>query len=145
MDDKRATQIAAVEVKKEEIKKRKDNIEYLREKDREKVKGVFRYFESPGATLSFPFKKYKKDPVEIYHLIDGQTYELPLGVAKHLNNNGWYPIHVHRIDDMGNAHPMVGKKVKRFGFDSLEFMDVDGLERHGQFIPVQPDIVITGK
>lgn len=130
---------------KPEAAKKKQSLKYLRDKDREKVKGVFRFYECPGAVLSFPFKKWKEDPVEVYHLKDGQTYELPLGVAKHLNNNGWYPVHVHRIDDFGNAHPMVGRKVKRFGFDSLEFIDVEGMEKLGPIIPVEPDIVVTKK
>lgn len=133
------------ETKKETTASRAKSLEYLRDKDREKVKGQFKYYECPGATLSFVFKKYKKDPVEVYHLEDGKVYELPLGVAKHLNQNGWYPVHVHRVDEWGKPHQEVGQKVKRFGFQSLEFMDVEGLESYGEIIPVKPDIVMVKK
>ena len=75
------------EKNKEEIKK-KPNLKYQRDKDREKVKGIFRFFECPGSELSFVYKAYKEDDVEDdvekFTLIDGEIYTLPLGVAKHL-------------------------------------------------------------
>jgi len=71
------------EKNKEEIKK-KPNLKYQRDKDREKVKGIFRFFECPGSELSFVYKAYKEDDVEKFTLIDGEIYTLPISVAKHL-------------------------------------------------------------
>ncbi|HXB11352.1 MAG TPA: hypothetical protein VNZ45_05155, partial [Bacteroidia bacterium] len=65
----------------------------MRDRDREKVKGIFRYHEVPGAAFAFCHRIYKEDPVEKYNLLDGEMYELPLGVARHLNEACWYPIH----------------------------------------------------
>jgi len=110
-----------------QTKKVKENIRYKRDKDREKVKGVFRYYEVPGGSVSFVYKAYDGDPVEKYSLVDGQAYELPLGVAKHLNKNGWYPVHAYTMKEDGKPSMQVGKKVRRFGFQSLEFMDIEGL------------------
>lgn len=108
--------------KKDIIKK---NLKYQHDKDREKVKGIFRFFEVPGSTMSFVYREYKEDPVEKYEFTDGQVYTIPLGVAKHLNKRGWYPIHQHLMDEQGKPSMKIGKKVRRFGFQSLEFVDAE--------------------
>ena len=77
------------------------NLKYMRDKDREAVKGVFRFYEVPGGTLSFVFRAYKEDPVERFDLIDGQIYTIPLGVARHLNKNGKYPVHAYAQNESG--------------------------------------------
>lgn len=108
-------------------KDEKPSLKYQREKDREKVKGIFRFYEVPGGSMSFVFRKYKGDPIERFNLNDGAVYTIPLGVAKHLNNNGWYPIHKYALDDEGKPSMRVGQKKRRFGFQSLEFVDVEEL------------------
>jgi hypothetical protein len=105
----------------------KQNLRYQRDKDREMVKGIFRFFEVPGGSMEFVFKAYKEDPVEKYSFYDGETYTIPLGVARHLNKNGWYPLHQHAVDEHGKPLMKIGSKVRRFGFQSLEFMDIEDL------------------
>lgn len=109
---------------KKQTKNTKGSLKYQRDKDREKVKGIFRFFEVPGGQLSFVFKKYKWDPIERYDMQDGEVYEVPLGVAKHLNQNGWYPIHHYALDESGKPQSRIGQKKRRFGFQSLEFVDI---------------------
>lgn len=124
---------------------KKVNLKYEREKDREIVKGIFRFYEVPGGGMSFYFRKYKGDPIERFDLVDGQVYSLPLGVAKHLNTNGWYPRYEYiRGEDgvIGGYAPQafgqartnmrVAQKVRRFGFQSLEFCDIDELSTPDQ-------------
>lgn len=108
-------------------KTNKNSLKYQRDKDRQPVKGVFRFYEVPGGTLDFCFKKYKEDQVEKFSLRDGEIYTIPLGVAKHLNTNCNYPIHQHAKDASGNVSMRIGQKVNRCGFQSLEFMDIDEL------------------
>ena len=121
---------------KENKEVKKPNHRYMRDKDREKVRGVFKFYEVPGGSCSFVFKAYKEDPVERYDFVDGEIYTIPLGVAKHLNKNGWYPEYGFIPGDsktqtaygasIGGSAPnfmRVAKKVRRFGFQSLEFMD----------------------
>jgi len=98
------------------------DIENMRAQDNEKVRGTFNFLEVPGGTLKFPFLKYKGDPVEVYELIDGQQYEVPLRVAKHLNETGWYPVHAYEMDTQGKPSVRVGKKVRRYSFTSSEFI-----------------------
>lgn len=105
--------------------KKSQNLRYQRDKDREKVKGIFKFYEVPGGSLSFVFKKYKEDPIEKFDFVDGQVYEIPLGVAKHLNKNGSYPVHSYKMDEAGKSSMQIGQMVRRFGFQSLEFVDLD--------------------
>lgn len=105
--------------------------QYQRDKDNEKVKGIFKFYEVPGATLSFPYKAYKGDEVARYDLVDGQVYTIPLGVARHLNKNGWYPVHAHTKGEDDKPSMKIGQKVRRFGFQSLEFVDIEDISEHG--------------
>ena len=103
------------------------NLRYMRDKDREKVRGIFKFYEVPGGSLSFMFRKYKEDPVEKFDFIDGQIYTIPLGVAKHLNKNGKYPVHAYKMEEDGKPSRIIGRMVSRFGFQSLEFTDLSDL------------------
>jgi hypothetical protein len=117
--------------------KPKPNYKYMRDKDREMVKGIFRFHEVPGGTVSFPFKAYKEDSIENYTLTDGQVYSLPLGVARHLNKNCWYPVYdyIKGENFQGgyglNTGMKVSRKVRRMSFQSLEFVDVEDLTPDG--------------
>jgi len=124
--------------KKKDEKKPKPSLRYLRDKDRELVKGIFKFYEVPGGSMSFNFRAYKEDPVERYDLVDGEIYTLPLGVAKHLNKNGSYPVHSYAQDETGKPVQKIGQKVHRFGFQSLEFVDVEELSpNHKSIITVE--------
>jgi len=124
----------------DKVKKIKESLKYQRDKDRQPVKGVFRFYEVPGGTVSFNFKKYKGDPVERYDLRDGEIYTLPLGVAKHLTKNGNYPVHSHMKDSNGTVSMRVGQKVNRFGFESLEFMDIEDLPNKADEIVIVDEV-----
>lgn len=98
-----------------------------RDKDREIVKGVFKYYEVPGGVMEFCFKKYKEDPIEKFTLYDNQVYSIPLGVARHINNNTWYPVHEYGRNEDGSPMQRIGQKIRRMAFQSLEFMDTEGM------------------
>ena len=110
-----------------ETHKPKKSLTYQRDKDREIVKGVFKFYEVPGGKMSFVYKAHKGDQVERYDLIDGEIYSIPLGVARHLNKNGWYPVHAYALNDAGVASMKIGQKKRRFGFQSLEFVDIEDM------------------
>ncbi len=131
---------------KSEVKKpaNKPSARYLRDKDRELVKGIFRFHEVPGGTLSFSIKIHKDDQVENYTLVDGEIYTLPLGVAKHLNKNCWYPTYGHLTGSDGvqsglptslygssGQNMKITQKVKRCSFQSLEFVDIEDISPVG--------------
>lgn len=117
--------VSALAKKKEKLKA---TIKYQRDKDRQKVRGKFIFNEVPGGTMSFCFRKYKEDQVERFDLTDGMVYEIPLGVAKHLNQNLSYPIHQFYSTENGGHMMKVGTVVRRCAFQSLEFMDIDDMD-----------------
>lgn len=94
-----------------------------REKDNKVVKGIFRCYEPVGGSFTFFFKKYKGDPVLKLTMKDGEAYDVPLMVAKHLNQNCWYPKHSYVMDQDGVPIVNSGKKVKRCSFEGTEFME----------------------
>lgn len=126
-------------------KEQKPTLRYLRDKSREMVKGIFRFYEVPNGRMEFIYKEFKEDPVERFDMFDGQAYTVPLGVARHLNKNGWYPEYSFMQGEkdtiggygMDGQVMKVGKKVRRFGFQSLEFLDIDEMPSHQQIITVE--------
>lgn len=96
------------------------DLKVKRDKERVSVRGIFRYHECPGGSVGFMFKKYAEDPLEKYNLQDGEVYTLPLGVARHLNTNCWYPVHSYQSKDSGMT---VQEKIRRTSFQSLEFVE----------------------
>jgi len=106
-----------------EVKAVKKNLRYDRDKDREMVKGIFHFYEVPGSVMRFVYKKYKQDKPKRYALKDGEVCNIPLGVAKHLNKDCWYPVHENAVDTDGKNIYKVGAKKRRCGFQSLEFVD----------------------
>jgi len=107
--------------------KTKKDLKYMRDKDREMVRGIFRFFEVPGGTMAFSFRKYKEDEIETYTLNDGSIYTVPRGVAHHLSNNCWYPEHAYKMDDQGKPSVQVTRKKRRCSFEPLDFMDPNEL------------------
>lgn len=104
--------------------KQKRKIDYDLDKEAQVVRGVLRYHAIPGGMLEFCYKRpYEGAPIEKYSMRDGEVYEIPLYIAKHLNKNCWYPVHKYALDDRGNPQQVIGKKVQTVSFESLEFVD----------------------
>jgi len=117
----------------------KKSLKFQKDKDNELVKGIFRFHEVPGGVMKFVFSQYKGEQPKKYELRDGEVYTIPLGVAKHLNKNCWYPVHEHAMDLGGNSIYKVGEKKRRCSFQSLEFIDPD------DFSTVDPTILTAEK
>lgn len=120
----------AEEIKKDiksNLPKKGKDLKYARDKDREPVRGIFRFFEVPGGTMQFSFRKYREDEIETFTLVDGEVYTIPRGVAHHLSNNCWYPEHKYQMNDSGVHISQVTKKKRRCSFEPLEFMDIDDI------------------
>jgi hypothetical protein len=130
--------------------------EFIKEETR-LVRGIFQCFETPGSSVKITCKKYPGIPHFEKTMTDGETYEIPLYVARHLNGSDVtagavpndktrstnigscsYPVHGFKWSgqqapqsalgmgahgESGIPVPIVGvaKRVKRFGFQSLEF------------------------
>jgi hypothetical protein len=103
------------------ISSKSDLLEKMRKEDSKMVKGIFTCLEPKGGEVTFSYLKYKGETTKNYTLKDGKEYTLPLGVVKHLNNIGW-EVHSHMLDKDGNPYVGIGKKEKRFVFQSNEYM-----------------------
>lgn len=126
----------AKSMKKTEPKLRQ-SLRYMRDKDAEKVRGIFHFNEVPGGSMSFMYKAYAEDEIERYDMLDGEIYTVPLGVARHLNKNCTYPVHRYETDEKGKATVKIGQKVSRCSFQSLEFIDIDEMQPDPGIITVE--------
>lgn len=112
----------------------KEKLEKYRNEETKMVKGIFQFFECPNATAHIFVSKYSGVQPFNQVMEDGKEYEIPLYVARHLNGiditaeaiegkvgSCSYPVHSHILDGMGNPTVSVGKRVRRFGFQSMEF------------------------
>lgn len=100
-----------------------------RAEEQKMVRGIFRFHEVPGGQMDFVFRKYKGDRLEKYSMKDGEVYEVPLGVARHLNTNCWYPVYGHSEKSQAaiadNALMSIKEKVRRCSFQSLDFVEAE--------------------
>ena len=104
--------------------KKKEVADLIASKHKEEsklVKGVFKNLEAPGGMLEFPFREYPQDPVRMYKLEDGKTYEVPLCVAKHINKTCNERAHNYVVDVEGRKTIDMTKKRQRYQFLSTEF------------------------
>ena len=120
----------SIENVEEKKKNKKTSLKFLHEKDRTLVTGKFINHELPGNSIDFCFRKYKWDRVERYKFEDGKIYKIPRGVALHLHNNCWYPVHEFRQDEFGKPHQEIGIKKKRFSFIPIDFEIDDEFKSH---------------
>lgn len=132
----------ATAAEKEALKK---NIAKMRERDSELVTGVFQNLENPATNGSkgavcFGLKLYPGDEYTFYELWDGERYSLPRGVARHLNVNCFYREYQQLPGEFGKAgiregvasdgrmktqNYQMSRKIHRYAFRSLEYMDDD--------------------
>ena len=99
-----------------------EELEKMRKDANKMVKGVFRCHEPRGGTVTLVWREYKGDPMRQWTFVDGNEYEIPKGLAKHLNEHCGYHQHSHILGPDGNpAVDKKGKKVSRMNFESLEF------------------------
>jgi len=116
------------------------NIPSWRDRDSELVSGIFKNLEAPGNPHTFNFKAYPGDDFKQWYFEDGEKYRIPRGLARHLNNDCFVKEYKHMPNEMGQFgirtaaadgrapgkdNMMAMKKVHRFAFHSLEFMDDD--------------------
>lgn len=105
-------------------KKSAEDIEKMRKEANRMVKGVFRCHEPRGGGVTLVWKEYKGDPIRRWELSDGKEYEIPLGLAKHLNKNCGYSVHQNVLHPDGTPYVnKKGKQVSRMNFESLDFYE----------------------
>lgn len=99
---------------------RKAYIRCLRDKESEKVKGIYRCMVPLGGSTKFSVRLHEGE-VQTFTMKDGEEYEIPLSVAKHLRENCWFPEHGYILDAQGKPSVGVGKKHNTHNFEPSAF------------------------
>lgn len=67
--------------------------------DQRLVRGKFEFYERPGGTLNFTYRRYKGEKIVNYILRDKGYYELPWGVVRALEEGSHYYTHNIETDE----------------------------------------------
>jgi len=94
----------------------------LYDEEKRMVRGKFKDLECPGGIKEFTFRKFKEDPLRNYSFKDGEIYEVPLYVARHLNTQCSYPSHTFKNDEQGRPQTVISERIHRTSFQSLDFL-----------------------
>ena len=65
----------------------KTNLEKEKKEDSRIVKAEYLNSKGKHERLDKPYCRYAGDPIQIWHLIPGRVYELPMGFIKEVNGN----------------------------------------------------------
>lgn len=108
------------------VEEKRAYVSYIKDRDCQKVTGIFRSFEPLGGMLEMTAMAFEGENPAKYTFFDGMEYTVPRYVAKRFENEfqglgTWYPTHSHIMDQNGKPTINVGKKNRRFGFSSMEF------------------------
>ena len=66
--------------------KSKALMEKMRKEGEKMVKGMFEFLDAQGGWLDFSFRFFPGEPIRQVKVIHGEIVEVPLILAKHLNN-----------------------------------------------------------
>ena len=107
-----------------EKKKLEDLRQQKRDEDSKIVTGMFKNLECKGGELKLTYRTYKEDPYRTYTFEDGQTYSIPIGLAKHINKGTNIPEREYATGPDGHKklYTIIRSKRDRFQFVSTEFM-----------------------
>lgn len=99
---------------------KKAYIKCLKDKEKTKVKGIYRCLVPLGGSVKFSCRFHDGD-IETYEMKDGEEYEVPLSVANHLRNNCWFPEHAFTVDAAGKPSTTIGRKHNTHNFEPSGF------------------------
>lgn len=99
--------------------------------DTRMIRGKFHYYERPGGTHSFVYRRYQDEKIITYRLRDQGFYELPWGVVRALEDGAYYWTHNIEVDsDASDREVVVGGMqtvaTKRKGLPRYAFMPIAG-------------------
>lgn len=98
--------------------KESEDAEY--ERDQEIVRAKFRFHDRPGSEMRFMYKKHS-GKIESHRFQDGGVYDVPRGVAEHINKNCWQPTHEYIWKEDNSAQQQVTGRVQRAEFQPVGF------------------------
>ena len=79
-----------------------DSIEAMCKEDDRMVTGTFIHVEYPGQSKYIACKYYKGQEYFKQDMMDGESYTIPLSVARHINERCYRETHAGLLDSNGN-------------------------------------------
>ncbi len=64
----------------------KELMDKMRKEHSKMVKGKFEFIDAPGGWLEFNYRIFPEDMLVTYKFTHGEVCEIPMGLARHLNN-----------------------------------------------------------
>lgn len=98
-----------------------DSIEAMTADTDRIVKGTFKNLENPGHPGYVGCRLYKGQEIFQKTFMDGEEAEIPLSVARFINEQTQYPIHGFLLDEKGNYVKGTGSMKQRYQFTPSEF------------------------
>lgn len=80
----------------------KERVMKKKKRDSEIVKARYINHRGMHERLTKPYCRYAGEPIDTYHLIPGQVYELPRGFVDEVNNNPGLPQRAGLVSKDGN-------------------------------------------
>jgi hypothetical protein len=113
-----------IPLSKEKKEEAKAKLNEQHKKNSKLVKGIFKNLECKGGIAQMHYREFPQDEIMYYTFEDGKAYDIPLGLAKHINNNCAIAPHDYLIDVDGNklVGPNKSKAQQRYEFISTEYM-----------------------
>jgi len=110
---------AGMPINKEPVNK--DSIEGMKPETDKMVTGIFKNMECPGQTAFICMRLYKgQQPfTKLFH--DGQTYTIPLSVARMINRSCKYKKDKHMLDEHGESVKVDDVPIDRYKFISADY------------------------
>lgn len=63
-----------------------EKIKKMRKEGEKLVKGMFEFIDAQGGWFDFSYRFFPGEPIRTYKIVHGEIIDIPMIVAKHLNN-----------------------------------------------------------
>lgn len=63
-----------------------EKIKKMRKEGEKLVKGMFEFVDAQGGWIDFSYRFFAEDPIRTVHINHGEIIEVPIILARHLNN-----------------------------------------------------------
>lgn len=64
----------------------KSKMEKMRKEGEKMIKGIFEFIDAQGGWIDFSYRFYPGEPIRTVKIAHGETINIPMDLAKHLNN-----------------------------------------------------------
>lgn len=98
----------------------KSKMDKMRKDGDKMIKGMFEFTDAQGGWLDFSYRFFPGDPIRTVKIIHGEIVDIPMILAKHLNNV-YKRVRIPKQNADTNA-PDIVTKISRTRFTSMELM-----------------------